>query len=225
MSQSILKECLEAVACSRCGSRLILTKEKILFCQPCCIGYPMQGEIPNLRQSQAIDFRKLTGIQKKGVVTELTVQKHKGSRERFEVPRGHCVLVGRAVRQDPNTDITYVGQDETPIQINYHTQQLIERILSQSNYSKKESPKAFTSMPFQALDYIGGYKREADVFIDDRSVSRAHAIFFQDDDGLWVLDLVSKNGTYVNGREVEKAKLKNKDVVSIGVVGIKVKIK
>jgi transcriptional regulator with GAF, ATPase, and Fis domain len=52
--------------------------------------------------------------------------------------------------------------------------------------------------------------------IDDPSVSRRHCIFSQDDSGIKVRDLESRNGTQVNGTSVQEQILKDRDQVSIG---------
>lgn len=53
-------------------------------------------------------------------------------------------------------------------------------------------------------------------FQDDDQVSRMHAIIERNHDGLFVIDLGSVLGTYVNGQKITKAKLASGDVVSVG---------
>jgi pSer/pThr/pTyr-binding forkhead associated (FHA) protein len=55
----------------------------------------------------------------------------------------------------------------------------------------------------------------ADVRLDDASVSRRHAILVSRND-VRVLDDRSANGTFVNGRRVERAELTSGDVLTIG---------
>ena len=52
--------------------------------------------------------------------------------------------------------------------------------------------------------------------IDDHSVSRRHAIFVRRGGRTKVLDDRSLNGTFVNGRRVEEAELRDGDVVVLG---------
>ncbi|MBA2463205.1 MAG: ATP-binding cassette domain-containing protein [Actinobacteria bacterium] len=62
-----------------------------------------------------------------------------------------------------------------------------------------------------------GRTDENDIVIDDLLVSRHHAELRETKDGDYELvDLGSTNGTYVNGRRVERAVLKELDVVAIG---------
>jgi pSer/pThr/pTyr-binding forkhead associated (FHA) protein len=61
-----------------------------------------------------------------------------------------------------------------------------------------------------------GRSPEADVFLDDVTVSRTHAILSREDPGYVIEDTGSLNGTYVNRRRVEKATLEDGDEVQIG---------
>jgi pSer/pThr/pTyr-binding forkhead associated (FHA) protein len=56
----------------------------------------------------------------------------------------------------------------------------------------------------------------ADVRLDDQSVSRRHAIVHQRASGSRILDDRSANGTFVNGRRVTEAELRDGDVVVLG---------
>jgi hypothetical protein len=59
-------------------------------------------------------------------------------------------------------------------------------------------------------------KRGADILVDDGSVSRTHAVVFADDSGTSVADLMSTNGTKVNGAPIEDVDLSDGDVIQIG---------
>jgi pSer/pThr/pTyr-binding forkhead associated (FHA) protein len=56
----------------------------------------------------------------------------------------------------------------------------------------------------------------ADVVLEDQSVSRRHAIVHQRASGTRILDDRSANGTFVNGRRVTEAQLRDGDVVVLG---------
>jgi len=56
----------------------------------------------------------------------------------------------------------------------------------------------------------------ADLRVDDSSVSRRHAILVPRASGARILDDRSSNGTYVNGRRVQQAELRNGDVIVLG---------
>ena len=61
-----------------------------------------------------------------------------------------------------------------------------------------------------------GRSPEANIFLDDVTVSRVHAVLSRDAGGYTIEDQGSLNGTYVNRRRVEKAKLADGDEVQIG---------
>ncbi len=56
-----------------------------------------------------------------------------------------------------------------------------------------------------------------EIYLPDRQISREHARIFQTADGFFVEDLVSKNGTFVNGEPVHTpTRLKDGDILQIG---------
>jgi pSer/pThr/pTyr-binding forkhead associated (FHA) protein len=61
-----------------------------------------------------------------------------------------------------------------------------------------------------------GRSPDADVFLDDVTVSRNHALVVRRRDGLYIDDLGSLNGTYVNRRRIESHKLHNGDELQVG---------
>ena len=61
-----------------------------------------------------------------------------------------------------------------------------------------------------------GRSPDAEVFLDDVTVSRNHALLVRRRDGLYVDDLGSLNGTYVNRRRIESHKLTNGDELQVG---------
>jgi pSer/pThr/pTyr-binding forkhead associated (FHA) protein len=66
-------------------------------------------------------------------------------------------------------------------------------------------------------DRVGvGRGPENAVFLDDVTVSRRHAVLVKRNDGYYIDDEGSLNGTYVNRRRVENAKLEDGDEVQIG---------
>ena len=61
-----------------------------------------------------------------------------------------------------------------------------------------------------------GRHPEADIFLDDVTVSRRHVKLERDEDGFAAVDLGSLNGTYVNHDRVDRYVLTNSDEVQIG---------
>ena len=63
---------------------------------------------------------------------------------------------------------------------------------------------------------LAGRHPNADIFLDDVTVSRRHVEFLRSNGGFEVRDLGSMNGTYLNGTRVEGSLLANGDVVQVG---------
>ena len=61
-----------------------------------------------------------------------------------------------------------------------------------------------------------GRTPEAGVFLDDVTVSRNHALLVRRRDGLYIDDLGSLNGTYVNRKRIESHPLVDGDEIQIG---------
>ncbi len=61
-----------------------------------------------------------------------------------------------------------------------------------------------------------GRSPEAEVFLDDVTVSRNHAMLVRRTDGLYVDDLGSLNGTYVNRHRIDSHRLVDGDELQVG---------
>ena len=61
-----------------------------------------------------------------------------------------------------------------------------------------------------------GRAQTVDFVVDAALVSRVHCRFTLNDGGLGVEDLGSTNGTWVNGRRIERAPLQSGDTIKIG---------
>ncbi|MGB2951757.1 MAG: FHA domain-containing protein [Gaiellaceae bacterium] len=62
-----------------------------------------------------------------------------------------------------------------------------------------------------------GRSPDCDIFLDDVTVSRKHAVLVERDGAYWIEDQGSLNGTFVNRRRIEEpAKLDNGDELQIG---------
>jgi hypothetical protein len=68
----------------------------------------------------------------------------------------------------------------------------------------------------QGDEVVVGRLAECQVRLSDANVSRRHAAFIRLDEGWAISDLGSTNGTRVNGRTVERARLSDGDVIEIG---------
>src|ERR1051326_2995870 len=67
-----------------------------------------------------------------------------------------------------------------------------------------------------------GRTGENDIVLPDHSLSRHHAAFWIENQRLWVQDLASKNGLYVNDERIRKKCLAVGDIVRIGTSSLKV---
>jgi pSer/pThr/pTyr-binding forkhead associated (FHA) protein len=61
-----------------------------------------------------------------------------------------------------------------------------------------------------------GRHSDSEIFLDDVTVSRRHAVFTREGDEFSVADAGSLNGTYVNRDRIDKVVLKDSDEVQIG---------
>jgi hypothetical protein len=62
-----------------------------------------------------------------------------------------------------------------------------------------------------------GRSPDCDIFLDDVTVSRRHAVLLQRDGGFFIEDQGSLNGTYLNRKRIESAQeLENGDELQIG---------
>jgi pSer/pThr/pTyr-binding forkhead associated (FHA) protein/tetratricopeptide (TPR) repeat protein len=71
-------------------------------------------------------------------------------------------------------------------------------------------------MPLEAYEVSFGRSKKADVFLDDEKLSRKHCKIARVGMGYRLIDLNSRNGTYVNGMRVLEHPLSSFDVIEIG---------
>ena len=69
---------------------------------------------------------------------------------------------------------------------------------------------------------VVGRRAPADIVIDDGSLSRQHARFVWEEDGVWVEDLGSTNGSKVSDKPVTRALLVPGDAVTLGAVPVRI---
>ena len=61
-----------------------------------------------------------------------------------------------------------------------------------------------------------GRSPDNEIFLDDVTVSRKHAVLIRRGDEFFIEDLGSLNGTYVNRKRIESARLESGDEVQVG---------
>ena len=72
------------------------------------------------------------------------------------------------------------------------------------------------SFPLNGERLSIGRRPDSDVFLDDITVSRDHALFVRRGGDLYLDDLGSHNGSYVNRRRIESHRLEDGDELQIG---------
>jgi pSer/pThr/pTyr-binding forkhead associated (FHA) protein/antitoxin component of MazEF toxin-antitoxin module len=78
-------------------------------------------------------------------------------------------------------------------------------------------------IPLDKDEVILGRDKKCDIHLDDRGLSRRHAQLERRGGSIWVSDLGSSNGTYVNGEPITSAIcLHQGDVVTIGLYRVRV---
>ena len=80
----------------------------------------------------------------------------------------------------------------------------------------KRGPNAGSTFLLEGDETTVCRDTDSAVFLDDVTVSRKHAVVERHDDGWFVVDRGSLNGTYVNGEQVDRTKLTTGDEVQIG---------
>ncbi|MDP2775432.1 MAG: FHA domain-containing protein [Nocardioides sp.] len=80
----------------------------------------------------------------------------------------------------------------------------------------QKGPGAGSRFLLDADETQAGRHPDSEIFLDDVTVSRRHAVFTRSGDAFTVSDAGSLNGTYVNRDRIEKVQLQDSDEVQIG---------
>jgi pSer/pThr/pTyr-binding forkhead associated (FHA) protein len=126
-----------------------------------------------------------------------------------------CAGCGRALQGDPTLTLTPVeGDDEAHDEFPFPQDELEA---GQALLLVKRGPNAGSTFLLEGDATTIGRNTTSDVFLDDITVSRAHAtIERRTGASFFVRDAGSLNGTYVNGEQVDETKLASGDEVQIG---------
>jgi pSer/pThr/pTyr-binding forkhead associated (FHA) protein len=122
--------------------------------------------------------------------------------------------LGRAEGEAEATTMTYTVDDEgemTPVDIDEVVAKAGAALVIRSGGGR--AGESFTIEEDRASV---GRTPDATIFLDDVTVSRNHALIVRRRDGLYIDDLGSLNGTYVNRRRIESHKLADGDEIQIG---------
>lgn len=219
MAPSLTEDLLAVLACPKCKADLTLSgDEKGLICESCRLVYPVRDGIPVMLVEEAAPLRssKEKGAgsrsmpsESREIVTFVVVEgKNKG--EKIEVEKGTCRAIGRSLDDRESTRIFSV---DSSVSLDEASKRVVMQYVARQ-FNKTSGVNKITSF---GSEEILGFVRAGDFQLRDLAISRLHAMIFHDESGtVGVLDLVSKNGTYVNGAEVESKILKKGDLVTIG---------
>ncbi len=76
--------------------------------------------------------------------------------------------------------------------------------------------RAGETFPLETERVTVGRSPDCEIFLDDVTVSRKHAVLVRSGDGFTIADEGSLNGTFVNRKRVENAELEDGDELQIG---------
>jgi uncharacterized protein len=209
---------LSILACPKCkGDLTLATDEKGLICESCRIVYPVREGIPVMLIEEAYPMRAEKGETdparvSSGEKAAFIIVEGKNKGERIELEKGTCRALGRTLDDAERTKIFAV---DAAVSLDDNSKKVVMQYLSRQ-FHKGEGGGA-SARSKAGGEILGGFVRENDFPLKDIAISRLHAMLFFDDSGLvGILDLVSKNGTYVNGAEVESKILKKGDLITVG---------
>ena len=126
-----------------------------------------------------------------------------------------CASCGHALQDDPTLSLTPVEPDDEAQEEFPFPHDELEP--GQGLLLVKRGPNAGSTFLLQHRSTAVGRAPDSDVFLDDVTVSRKHAVIERDAGGSFsVRDVGSLNGTYVNAEQVDQTKLATGDEVQIG---------
>jgi pSer/pThr/pTyr-binding forkhead associated (FHA) protein len=125
-----------------------------------------------------------------------------------------CANCGAALHEETTLGITPIEvEGEGPEEFPFPEDELEP---GQALLLVKHGPNAGSTFLLEADVTAAGRDPGSDVFLDDVTVSRKHAQIRRTDDGWFVHDIGSLNGTYVNRERVDVTKLASGDELQIG---------
>jgi len=199
---------LEMLACPRCrGALSSLDQGRALLCALCKTKYPVQSGIPLLMVEYSAQHSQSDQVETSRFYAAFQVVHGTDMGVKFQVALASCKALGRAESSSDRTsmtnlDLTHALDDGTKALIQSYIRKQF-RNASDANRSDEKR--------------LGKFQRLPDLNLEDDQLSKLHAMIFVDEEGrVGILDLVSKNGTFVNGDEVESQLLRTGDVIEFG---------
>jgi len=127
----------------------------------------------------------------------------------------YCVRCGASLiadQTDPQTTMNY-QPGESPEALAPLSSELPERA---TLVIRSGGGRAGETYALAAARTTIGRHPDSDVFLDDVTVSRNHAVVTREDDAYMIADQGSLNGTYVNRRRIERQTLLDGDELQVG---------
>jgi len=104
------------------------------------------------------------------------------------------------------------------------------QVLEPEEIVPQETPKLLITLngelqqeiQLDAANALIGRSSLSDVLIDNRFISKHHALLIRNQEAIHLVDLNSRNGTFVNSKRIASRRLRHQDIISIGDHRIKV---
>lgn len=189
------------------GPVRLSTDEKWVVCPQSQMQYPIRDGVPimiaeeGVRMGQIADEEEVPVSSENEILIYIAEGKNKGLE--VSLPLGGCRAIGRSL---DDMESTQVFDSSGIVGLDDNTKQLVLTYVT----------KQFQASQQDVAGDIGAFRRMPDISLSDSAVSRLHAMVFHGPNGVGILDLVSKNGTFVNGAEIESKFISSEDVVTIG---------
>lgn len=213
----ISQELLSVLACPRCKGRLVSERgDRGLTCPSCELTYPVRKGVPVLMVEEAImphEEGDSGEAAREGFPTrKLVIVEGSDKGEAIEIEYGTCRAIGRSLDDAEKTKVVSI---ESAVTLDDFSKKLVMNYIARQ-YKKGSKVGIEGTAKEGKEESLGTFRRRKDIPLKDNAISRLHAMVFYGDSGVGILDLVSKNGTFVGGIEIESRLLKRGDIVSIG---------
>ncbi len=139
---------------------------------------------------------------------------------RFCAQCGHRLVAGEKPAESTST-INWGGPDRNEAdpasQLSDAEEAAVEALPSGSALLVvQRGPSAGSRFLLDTDEVAAGRHPDSEIFLDDVTVSRRHAVFRRSPEGYTVADVGSLNGTYVNRDRIDEIRLSGGDEVQIG---------
>jgi hypothetical protein len=140
----------------------------------------------------------------------LVVVKGKDFGRSIVVNMGHCVMIARS---QTIAGATGMITQHSSHRLSDEDERAVTRHLKIRATPKMQGARAL----------LTSFERDADVGLQDDSISSRHAMIFVDEAGASLLDMASTNGTFLNGKRAYSEELALGDLIRIGETRIEVR--